>query len=156
MNTTAIHGSASVTLQGASIGPAGPPHTYFGMARQFANGLRPLMAAGGACAIPLAFLCAQTVECALKAFLSRSGDDRRLKQAPLRHNLERLWIHAASEGLPVMEPPPAWLLRLSNLHDTPYYLRYSTGVHGMVSPGPEPMCSDIEALVSLVGENLRP
>ena len=99
-------------------------------------------------------MCAQTLECTLKAYLSRSGNDSRLKQSALRHNLEQLWQLAQSEGLNLPNPTPAWVSRLSLLHDKPYFLRYSTGVHGMVSPATEPMCSEIEQIVVLVGQSL--
>jgi hypothetical protein len=152
--THGITGSASIQLGAATIAPAGPPHTYLGMARHFVNGLQPLVAAGPPCALPFAFLAAQTVECALKAFLSSNGDDRRLKQAPLRHNLEMLWSLSAAEGLTLEMPAPVWLVRLSALHDTPYYLRYSTGVHAMVSPAAAPMCNAVEGLVELVARTV--
>jgi len=97
---------------------------------------------------------AQATECALKAYLSRTGNDRRLKDKPLRHNLTKLWGLAVAEGLAIPAPPPRWLEQLSALHDSPYHLRYSTGVHAMVSPGAEPMCTELEALVLLVGSSL--
>ena len=149
-----IVGTAAITLEGVSIAPAAPPHTYLGMSRQFANAIRPLAAAGPPCAVPLAFVCAQTLECALKAYLSRAGNDARLRQSPLRHNLEQLWLLAESEHLSLPSPVPAWVPRLSSLHDRPYYLRYSTGVHAMVSPGAEPMCSDIERVVALIVQSI--
>jgi hypothetical protein len=91
-----------------------------------------------------------------KASLSRGGDDRRLRSKALRHNLDALWRLAISEGLANSEhlsidaAPPSWLQRLSQLHDGPYYLRYSTGVHGLVTPAPEPMCTELERLVAAV------
>jgi hypothetical protein len=48
--------------------------------------------------MPITLICAHTLECALKAFLSRGGDDARLKNPKLRHNLEELWRLAAAEG----------------------------------------------------------
>jgi hypothetical protein len=98
----------------------------------------------------------QVAECALKASLSRGGDDRRLRSKALRHNRDALWRLAISEGLANSEhlsidaAPPSWLQRLSQLHDGPYYLRYSTGVHGLVTPAPEPMCTELERLVAAV------
>lgn len=149
-----VTGSADITAAPATIAPAEPPHTYLGVARLLLQGARPLCTPDPPCTLPLAFLCAQVAECALKASLSRSGDDRRLKEKDLRHNLEALWTLAHSEGLAVNSAPPSWLQMLSHLHDRPYYIRYSTGVHGLVTPGPEPMCTDLEQLVALVERQL--
>ena len=149
MNTQ-VTGTAHIVAAPASIAPAAPPHTYLGMARLLLQGVRPLCAPTPPCTIPLAFLAAQVDECDLKGSLSRSGDDRRLKDKGLRHNLEALWELAHSEGLAVNAVPPSWVQRLSHLHNTPYFLRYSTGVHGLVTPGPEPMCTDLEELVAVV------
>jgi hypothetical protein len=148
--TEHISGSANIVAGPATIAPAGPPHTYLGMARLFLQGVRPLATTVPPCTVALAFLSTQVAECALKASLSRTGDDKRLKSHDLRHNLAALWRLATTEGLSVSADPPAWLERLSHLHDSPYHLRYSTGVHGLVLPGPEPMCTELESLVSHV------
>jgi len=145
-----VTGTANIVAGPATIAPAAPPHTYLGMARLLLQGIRPLCAPNPPCTLPLAFLCAQVAECALKASLSRSGDDRRLKEKALRHNLDALWRLASSEGLSIDAAPPTWMQRLSQLHDSPYYLRYSTGVHGLVTPAPEPMCTELEQLVAAV------
>jgi len=104
----------------------------------------------------LAFLCSHILECLLKAYLSRDGSDARLKDdSKLRHDLNALWELAFVEGLPIEKSPPTWVNTLSNLHKSPYYLRYSTGVHGIVTPGAEPMTSELAALVELAGQQLR-
>jgi hypothetical protein len=136
------------------IAPAGPPHTYLGMARALLHGILPLATAGPNSSIALAFVAGQVAECALKAYLSRGGDDKRLKDPTLRHNLAALWQLAQSEGLPVSPQSPTWLVTLSGLHNTPYFIRYSTHVHGLVTPAAEPMATDLVALVEVVGLNL--
>ncbi len=152
-----ITGTGALTAQDASIAPAAPPHTYLGISRQLANAIQPLISSGPSCSFALAFVCAQTLECALKAYLSRSGDDSRVKEPAIRHNLEELWHLAEAEGLQLMQPTPSWVSQLSSLHDgRKFLLRYSTGVHGMVSPATEPMCIDIEQIVELVGLSCRP
>jgi hypothetical protein len=99
---------------------------------------------------------AHALECILKAFLSRSGDDSRVKQSDVRHNLNALWSLAHSEGLDIPGQPPQWVASLSHLHDAPYYLRYSTGVHGIVTPAPEPMLGELAALIEQVRGQLQP
>jgi hypothetical protein len=153
-----IVGTAHISEGPDRVLPAGPPHTYFGMAQSFLVGSQALGTEGPRTAVALAFLSAQTAECALKAFLSRSGDQGRLKdltRKPLRHNLVALWSLACSEGLQAPATPPNWLVTLGRLHDEPYYLRYATGVHGLVTPAPEPMLSDLTALVDAIRGHLQ-
>jgi hypothetical protein len=133
-----------------TVGGAGPPYTYLGMARHFALGLAPLTVAQPPAAIAATFLCAQLIECALKASLSRDGTDARLKVNPIRHDLARLWALAAAEGLAIDAVAPDWLTRLSALHGAPYYLRYSTGVNAMVSPNLQLMCDGAQQLLAAV------
>jgi len=125
------------------------------MARLLLNGVDPLAAAGGGCAIPLSFVCAQVAECALKASLSKNGDDRRLRDKALRHNLGALWVLAHSEGLPIPATPPEWIEKLSQLHDTPYYIRFSTGAHGLVTPAPAEMQTGLRNLVGVAEQHVH-
>ncbi len=145
-----IVGTINAVQGKAFVAPAEPPNTYLGMARALHAGIEPLASAGKAAAVPLAFVAAQVAECALKAYLSRSGKDELLRKPPLNHNLELLWERAQSEMLPVSRPPPKWLSDLSALHSAPYFIRYSTGVHGLVLPAVEPMATELTALVALV------
>lgn len=147
-------GSANIVLEGVSLMPAGPPHTYLGVSQTLLKGIPPLAAAGIEASVALAFVAAQTTECALKGYLSRNGDDRRLKERSLRHNLEALWNLAYSEDLPISAQPPEWLRTLSGLHNAPYYVRYSTGVNGLVTPIAEPMAAELKLLVELVAKHI--
>ena len=113
-------------------------------------GVRILAAASPLPALPLALVSAHVLECMLKAYLSKSGDDLRLKQSDIRHNLNALWSLANSEGLNIPNQPPQWVECLSHLHKSPYYLRYSTGVHGLSTPAPEPMTAELAALLEQV------
>lgn len=149
-----IIGTLSITLGSISINPAGPPHTYLSTARNFLSGALTLGAVPS-CALPLTFLAAQATECGLKAYLSRSGDDGRLKRHPIRHDLVVLWSLAASEGLAVSSTPPQWVANLSQLHGSPYYLRYSTGVHGLVLPAAEPMVTELTKLIETISLQLN-
>lgn len=150
-----ISGSSEVTLAALTVAPAAPPYTYLGMARQFAAGASSLATLGSANAVSVSFLAAQSVECALKAFLSRSGDDTRLKKSPLRHDLVALWALAAQEGLFPLAAHPSWLATLARLHGRPYYLRYSTGVHGLVLPSVQPMTNELDQLINQVHVHLH-
>lgn len=151
-----IVGTINIVQAPNVIGGSSPPHTYLGMSRQMLHGVRPLADAGSEASIPLAFVVAQAAECALKAYLSRTGDDKRLKAPALRHDLKALWELAESEGL---QWPggcaPDWLLHLSGVHGGPsYFIRYATGVNGLVLPGAQPMATEIASLVDHVAKRL--
>jgi hypothetical protein len=150
-----ITGIASITLQSATIAPAGPPHTYFGVAQSMMSGVKVLATASPPPALALALVAAHCLECVLKAYLSRDGSDAALRKPNVRHDLNTLWAMAFAQGLEVQESPSSWVDCLSGLHKRPYYLRYSTGVHGIVSPGAEPMTSELAALLEIVREKLR-
>jgi hypothetical protein len=100
-------------------------------------------------------LCAHTLECALKAYLSRSGPEVEKEirnDQQLRHNLTALWERASDEGLPIPKTLPSWASRLSELHNRPFHLRYLEGVHGIVTPPAEPMATELSDLVGAVRE----
>lgn len=153
MTSKSITGSASITLGPMTIAPAGPPHTYFGVAQNLMSGVQ-ILASAQSPGLALPLLCAHVLECILKAYISRGGSDSALKAPNIRHNLVALWRLANSQGLAVSSAPPAWVARLGELHESPYYLRYSTGVHGIVSPGPQPMVSELAALLEQVRGHL--
>jgi hypothetical protein len=118
-------------------------------------GVRVLGAASPLPALALAMVSAHILECILKAYLSRSGDDAQVKQPKVRHNLNALWSLAHADGLNIQSSPPQWADCLSHLHGSPYYLRYSTGVHCISSPAPEPMTSELAVLMEQVRSQLQ-
>lgn len=145
-----ITGTGSITLPPMQIVAAGPPHTYLGVAYAMLPGVRILAAASPLPALPLAMVSAHVLECILKAYLSRSGDNSQIKPHSVRHNLNKLWSLAHGEGLKIQGQPPQWVDSLSHIHDHPYYLRYSTDVHGISTPPPEPMTTELTALIEQV------
>ena len=153
-NLPSIVGTAHPVEGSDFVSTPCPPHTYLGMARSLFNGVPALATTGPNSSVALAFIAGQVLECTLKAYLSRSGDDKRLKSRSLRHNLEALWQLAQAEGLPLSVPPPSWVVTLSGLHNTPYFIRYSTGVHGLVTPAAEPMAMELAATVELAARHL--
>lgn len=142
-----------VQLDDVTIAKPSPPATYLGVAESMVRGVK-LMAEHGGAGLALPLAAAHTLECALKAFLSRDGQDARLKQPSLRHNLAELWTLSKSEGLPI-DDAPHWVTRLSEIHDKPYYLRYSTGIHGIVTPAPEPMATELCTLIETVRQGIH-
>lgn len=146
-----VVGTASIVEQPDTVAPAAPPYTYLGVAEGLMPGVAALACSPSPSALASALLCAHVLECLLKAYLSKvRGTDAALKGKGIRHNLTGLWSLAVSEGLAVSLAAPAWVQQLSHLHNAPYYLRYSTGVHGIVLPALEPMTSELSALLGTV------
>lgn len=140
----------------ARVASPAPPYTYLGVAESLMPGVKPLVdALPSGTSVALALVCAHILECLLKAYLSRGGADTALKKPSIRHDLNALWILAGKERLPVPASPPDWVDRLSGLHNSPYYLRYSTGVHGVVLPAPEPMATELTALLGIVRNHIK-
>lgn len=149
-----VTASVAITLEPLRVHPPAPPYTYLGIAENFLPGIRSLACATPSAPLPLAMLCAHALECILKAYLSRSGDDACVRKKDLRHNISGLWSLAYSEGLLVEQIPPDWARCLGQLHDSPYHLRYSTGVHGMSTPASEPMVTALGWLLEQVRAQL--
>ena len=150
-----ITGTVSIMEDPDTIAPPGPPHTYFGVAQSMMPGVKILAEVSPTPALALSIVAAHVLECLLKAYLSRDGSDAAVKKPRVRHNLNALWALAYTNGLLIPESPPSWVNCLSGLHKSPYYLRYSTGVHGIVSPGSEPMSSELAALLDVVRKQLK-
>ena len=142
-------GTLHTNLQDFTMGGNQPPYTYLGVATGFMPGVTTLAASGVSCAMPLAHLAAHTLECALKAYISRDGDDSKAR-GPIQHNLSGLWALAHQEGLKIAATPYDWVATLSGLHDKPFYLRYSEGVNGVILPSAEPMATELKELIEVV------
>jgi hypothetical protein len=145
----------STKFQPDKAEPASPPETYFRVAQSIMPGVKVLAAASPPALLALALVSAHTLECLLKAYLSRDGSDKKLQKANICHNINGLWVMAFAEGLHILASPPGWVDSLSFIHGRPYYLRYSTGVRGILLPSAEPMASELAALLEVVREQLR-
>lgn len=129
------------------IAPTEPPHTYLGISECLMPGVDTLASSRAAVGAALASLCAHILECLLKAYISKAtGSNAEI----ISHNLNELWDLAVSKGLPAPAKPPAWADSLNHLHGPPYYLRYSTGVHGLITPAAQPMVSELKTLLEVV------
>src|SRR5437660_5427095 len=145
-----ITGKGAMTAAPARIAPAVPPHTYLGVASSLLPAVRILASSDEQPAIAVAMLSAHALECILKGYISRSGDDSSVRHPDVQHNLNALWSRAVADGLHIPPKPPDWVGRLSDLHNRPFYLRYSTKVHGNVLPAPEPMTTELAAILKQV------
>jgi hypothetical protein len=119
------------------------------------KGVRTLADAPTPSFLALALVAAHVLECILKAYISREGNDTSLKKQEIRHNLNALWTLAHEQGLNIQQTPPDWVKILSHIHAAPYHLRYSTGINGISLPSAEPMTTELELLLCLVQESIR-
>jgi hypothetical protein len=145
-----ITGTSNLVTGASTTAPPAPPFTYLGVAESLMPGIEVLAASEGQIAYAAALLTSHALECLLKAAPSKDGSDRQVKKENLRHNLEGLWHESRRCGLPVDAAPPTWVLTLSKLHASPYHLRYSVGVHGVVLPAVAPMVADLRELMRQV------
>ncbi|UJW82708.1 hypothetical protein [Hydrogenophaga sp. SL48] len=153
MATTQITNFA-IDLSSLQIVHPKPPDTYLGVAYGMIGGAHTL-ATQSSSRLALALVSAHVLECTLKAFISRNGDDSKLKKEfEIRHNLEHLWDLARIEGLPISQQLPVWALSLAAIHGHPYHLRYSYGINGLQLPDAEPMVAELQALLDLVQEQV--
>ena len=150
-----VVGTGDLSAQPASIKPPSSPDTYLGVAYLMMEGVKVLANARPIPAVAHALLAAHTLECALKAYLSRDGSDSAVRAPKLRHNLNKLWEMASKDGLTISRSPPDWAKGLSHVHDSPYYLRYSTKVHVISTPPVEPMTSELRSLLESVTRQVR-
>lgn len=124
---------------------------YLAAARRFFRGAEFLSKGPTELETNCAFLAAQSLECALKSYLSQTGaSEAYLKKPCRRHNLETLWIEASDRGLKVSAQPPNWCVILNQTHDKPYYLRYPIGISGFNTPAVAPMVFELKLLLGLV------
>lgn len=154
MTDIVVTGTSTEIHLGFAFSPSKPPHTYLGVAWAMLEGVNTLAASENPPPAPLALIAAHALECTLKAYLSRNGDDSHVKKKDIQHNLLELWSCANNDGLSITSDPPEWVRMLSNVHKRPYTLRYSEGVHGLVLPAPYPMTTELSALVSKVSRQL--
>jgi len=140
----------SIDLGALHIVPPAPPQTYLGVAHSMIKGVRALADTSPTPSLALALVSAHVLECTLKAYISRDGSDSVVRANDLRHNLGGLWSLANEQGLQISPAPPNWVTTLNQSHGSPYHLRYSTGVHGISLPSPEPMASELQSLLDLV------
>ncbi|WP_017842790.1 hypothetical protein [Methylotuvimicrobium buryatense] len=159
--TKIIHASMQATLPTVSLPPLTmvPPteaQSYLIAARGLFEGAEALAISTSPKLLSCAFLSAQTLECALKAFLASSGaTEKRLRSPSIRHNLEALWAEAVAGGLAIPAQPPQWCTLLNSAHDKPYYFRYPMRLNGMSLPAPRQMVDELRSLLALIGGAVR-
>jgi hypothetical protein len=118
----------------AATKPEASPQGYRKVAREFLAVLEVLAEHPGAALSVWVYLAAQTLECTLKAYLTKLG-----LPAPVRrkgHDLINLWRTAAEASaaapikLSIAVRPPEWCVMLNVFHEYPFLDRYP-GVYGL-------------------------
>lgn len=123
MNTCSI----DITIPALAFKELRPPFTYFVVAYKMLAGTKVLVASTPIQEQPLALLCVRTLECSLKAFITRNGDDSKVKKIGDYHDLVLFWSEAEKDGLCISKYHPDWVTILSEIHKAPYALRYLGG-----------------------------
>lgn len=150
-----VHGTLRARETGSdTFLPMKVSQSYLAMARSHIEGVNVMAAANPTPSVSLALVAGFVAENALKAYLYRSGDDKRLKNPAVWHDLMKLRGLARNEGLPILEQPPPWFVNLGRLHNRPFDARYATGKHVITTPASEPMATELATLVELVAKNL--
>jgi hypothetical protein len=146
-----MNGIGHLTFPSLTMVPPNKAQSYLIAARHLFSGAETLASASTQNLPACAFLTAQSLECALKSYLSYSGlSEKELMAPPIRHNLEELWLKAVNVGLHIQFVPPQWCLTLNASHDKPYYFRYPMGLNGMALPAPTSMISELKELLALI------
>jgi len=118
----------------AATKPEASPQGYRKVAREFLAVLEVLAEHPNAALSVWVYLAAQTLECTLKAYVTKLGIE-----APVRrkgHDLINLWRTAAEASaaaptkLSIAVRPPEWCVMLNVFHDYPFLDRYP-GVYGL-------------------------
>ncbi len=118
----------------AATKPEASPQGYRKVAREFLAVLEVLAEHPGAALSVWVYLAAQTLECTLKAYVTKLG-----LPAPVRrkgHDLINLWRTAAEASaaapikLSIAVRPPEWCVMLNVFHEYPFLDRYP-GVYGL-------------------------
>jgi len=148
-----VLGSLNLQLEDVVISEVQPCQAFLGAAEALMRGVKCLYDAGHGHEQAMTFLAGQVLECALKAFLAKTGTGvGRLKT--IGHSIESLWCLAHSSGLVPSADLPDWVCDLHSLHSK-FTLRYPLGLNGIVLPIPEVMVRELGELVERVGEAIR-
>ena len=147
-----ITGTANLTQPPAQIIEGSPVLAYLGVDNQLKLGISALLSNDPVPAWALSFLCSHSLECLLKAFIKSREPEIDLTRYKIRHSIEALWEIACKIGLDV--EIPQWALTLSNLHQTPYHLRYATSINGLVLPNINLMTEELDLLRIFIHENI--
>lgn len=146
-----INATMNAKLPPFTMHPPKPPQCYLAAARYFFRDVEFLLKGGSDVVIAGAHLAAQSLECALKAYLSKRGISvQKLSHKPFGHNLKNLWLESVSKGLAITQQPPDWCLLLKQTHDRAYHLRYPLDIHGFSIPNLSEVVPEIRRLIEQV------
>jgi hypothetical protein len=127
---------------------------FLGAAQEYLLGVRALHEAASKPALAFTFLAGHTLECALKAFLSKAGFSDTELEKQFGHDIRRLWGAAHERGLPLLLPPPDWVNGLSSVYSPPI-VRYPMDLNGVVGPNMSAVADGVEQVVATVRRAIR-
>jgi hypothetical protein len=101
-----------------------------------------------------ALVAGQILECSLKAFLAKkTGLPEEELKKKFGHQLSKLWVEAAGQGLQIGNMPQ-WAETLNSLHEFPYHLRYPTKINALVFPNTHETESGLRSLIDTVRKGI--
>lgn len=122
-------------------------------ASEYAKAAR-ILHASGECKTIAADCAAQAIECALKAVLNHVATKQTvLKDPRVRHNIDGLWRMAGAQAIVTPADPPSWVSELSQVHDSPYYVRYPS-THAIVFPNLTVVLDELHEVLSKVHQRI--
>lgn len=149
-----MNGNVNCTLPAIRMVSPSSSQSFLIVSKELLSGLEILGQNLNQTTLACAFLSAQSLECALKSFLSHSGmSDRELRD--ISHNLEELWTTSVRRGLNLESSPPQWCVILNSGHDNPYRFRYPMGLNGFVFPALTTIISELKILIKTVEMTTR-
>jgi hypothetical protein len=145
-----------MNLPAIRLEPPTPTDSFFGAAESYLEGVRALIKAQPTPALALTLVAGHTLECALKAFLAKTGvSENELRRRKFGHNIAALWQEAENRGLPLQSPRPAWVDQLTRVYNQPFIARYPMGVHAIVLPNQVALSNGAEDVINTVRAAIR-
>jgi HEPN domain-containing protein len=151
----AVHNAVGALVgQGATVSNGPEKCGFLSRARSFLHGVETLAKSAEENIEACHFLAAWALELLLKAYLSHTGCTT-VELIKFGHRLDALWENASSKGLLVPAAPPRWVQLLSELHKSPFHMRYPTTSAAYVGPNLCVLESELNALFCLIEEAVK-
>ena len=139
--------TGNATFSPLTSGTESRAQGYLAAARYLFLGVKALSMASREVAPACALLAGQSLECALKSFLSRNNfSEPQLRS--IGHNLEDLWKASSTLGWGLSVSPPAWCVILNQTYSRPFHVRYPLEINAFQTPELEAMAVELGALLA--------
>ena len=152
--STDHHATGDLRAGSARLGVTSAASQFITAARDFREGVDAVANSTRLWRVG-AFLAGQSLECALKAYLSHDGVTEEKLKNEYAHHLGKAWREAAKRGLGIQEDPPQWCVLLDYVHDRPFPLRYPSELNGYRLPNGQRLADELTRLIDAVAAALE-